>query len=408
MMSVMKRVVVCLTLIFVCAVGKSDVPKMISHQGKIAVGGSNFTGTGLFKFALVNSGGSFIWSNSSDTDGDGMPDESVSLTVTDGLYSILLGDSSITGMQEIPYSVFTNEVVSLRVWFNDSTHGWQRLQPDQRVAPSGYALQAAELNGKVNTSSGTLTVSDMVGIGSTSPLYPLDVYTSSATETYFHRLQGDSNQVYNIVTLNSRNKTGDRNYLKFHHGDTLNSQIFTDYDASSASSVLYVTNNTQSSINFRTNGSNDRMIITGAGRVGIGTTSPATLLDVDGSITANNYITDSDARLKKDIEPIDDASSRIESLRGVSFRWRGKDSEDGEEVKTLGFIAQDVEKVIPNVVKTSQSGMKGISYSQITPVLVEAFKEQQAIIKAQKKELEELRTRLERMERYLPQNTQSK
>ena len=198
---------------------QAEVPKIISHQGRITVSGNNFTGTGLFKFAFVDSAGIMYWTNSTDTNSDGTPDEAVSLTVQDGLYAILLGDTSITGMQEINSDVFTNSALYLRVWFNDGTTGWEQLSPDQRIAASGYAIQAAQLNGKVNSSSdGILTVDSKLGINTTSPEYKLEVKTSDSSKAYFTASTGTESETYNEFIMNTKTTNGFRNYMRFYHG----------------------------------------------------------------------------------------------------------------------------------------------------------------------------------------------
>jgi hypothetical protein len=118
----------------------AQVPNLLNYQGRVAVGTTNFNGTGTFRFALVNANGSTVyWRNSADTaPADGVPDTGVSLTVTRGLYSVLLGDTSLPGMALIPATVWANADVRLRVWFNDGTSGNQLLTPDQRLAPNGY------------------------------------------------------------------------------------------------------------------------------------------------------------------------------------------------------------------------------------------------------------------------------
>src|ERR1019366_4797359 len=64
-----------------------------------------------------------------------------------GLYAVLLGDTSLAGMtQPVSPSIFTNADVRLRVWFNDGTHGFEKLTPDQRIAAAGYALGAETAN----------------------------------------------------------------------------------------------------------------------------------------------------------------------------------------------------------------------------------------------------------------------
>ncbi len=118
----------------------AQVPQLINYQGRIAVGTVNFQGSGAFKFALVNAAGTTTyWSNDGTSAAGAQPASGVVLTVTKGLYSVLLGDTSLSGMpMAIPATVWTNADVRLRVWFNDGTSGWQLLTPDQRLAPNGY------------------------------------------------------------------------------------------------------------------------------------------------------------------------------------------------------------------------------------------------------------------------------
>lgn len=120
----------------------AQVPQIINYQGRITVGGMNYDATGLFKFALVNTAGSVnYWAN--DGTASGQPATGVSLAVSKGLYSVLLGDTTVSGMTTaIASTVFANSDVRLRVWFSDGS-GYQQLTPDQRIAAVGYALVAA-------------------------------------------------------------------------------------------------------------------------------------------------------------------------------------------------------------------------------------------------------------------------
>ena len=128
----------------------AQVPQTINYQGRVSVAGTNFDGTGQFEFALVNNTGSTnYWS--SDGTAIGQPGTSVSLSVTKGLYSALLGDTNLANMAAIPATVFTNSDVRLRVWFSDGINGLQQLSPDQRLAAVGYALMAG------NVSDGAIT-----------------------------------------------------------------------------------------------------------------------------------------------------------------------------------------------------------------------------------------------------------
>jgi len=121
----------------------AQVPQLINYQGRVAVSGTNFNGVGQFGFALVDgSGATTYWSNDNTSTGGGKPAAAVSLTVSKGLYSVLLGDAALPNMTAVPATVFSHSDVRLRVWFNDGSHGWQQLTPDQRIAAVGYAMMS--------------------------------------------------------------------------------------------------------------------------------------------------------------------------------------------------------------------------------------------------------------------------
>ena len=123
---------------------KAQVPSLLNYQGRLLVRGGNFDGPGQFKMALVSTTGSNVyWRNAPDTNADGEPDTAVSLPVSKGIYAVALGDTTLTNMSPVPASVFTNNAVFLRVWFNDGTNGFQRLVPDQRITAVGYAMMAS-------------------------------------------------------------------------------------------------------------------------------------------------------------------------------------------------------------------------------------------------------------------------
>ena len=119
------------------------VPQVLNHQGRIAVAGVNFNGNGQFKFALVNANGSIsYWSNDGTSTAGAAPSSPVTLTVTKGLYSVLLGDTALANMTALPTSALNHGDVRLRIWFNDGTRGFQQISPDQRLASTPYAFQA--------------------------------------------------------------------------------------------------------------------------------------------------------------------------------------------------------------------------------------------------------------------------
>jgi hypothetical protein len=191
-----------------------QVPQLINYQGRVAVGGTNFDGNGQFKFALVNgAGGVTFWSNDGTSVAGSQPTAQITLTVTRGLYAVLLGDVTIAGMtQIIPSSVFANPDVRLRVWFNDGVTGFQLLSPDQRIAAVGYALMSATVpdgaitaaklaDGAVTAAKlapgavTSATLGDSLALGNPSnAVGRLDVYRTSAG-TAAISLIGSSSQI---------------------------------------------------------------------------------------------------------------------------------------------------------------------------------------------------------------------
>ncbi len=131
----------------------AQVPQIINYQGKIAVGTTPFSGTGQFRFALVNGNGSAsYWSNDGTSTAGGEPTAAVSLPVVNGLYIVPLGDATLANMTTIPATVFTNADVRVRVWFNDGSNGSQLLAPDQRITSVGYAMVASTVpDGAITT-----------------------------------------------------------------------------------------------------------------------------------------------------------------------------------------------------------------------------------------------------------------
>ena len=123
---------------------QAAVPQRLNHQGRVAVNGVNFDGNGQFKFALVNADGSVsYWSNDGTGIAGSQPTSHVTLWVTKGLYSVQLGDTTLTNMTALPLSALDYEDVRLRIWFNNGSRGFQLITPDQRLAAAPYALLAA-------------------------------------------------------------------------------------------------------------------------------------------------------------------------------------------------------------------------------------------------------------------------
>jgi len=129
-------------------------------------------------------------------------------------------------------------------------------------------------------------------------------------------------------------------------------------------------------IGFYTSNTVTSLYLFGSGNVGINnTTDNGYKLYVAGTIYATGNITaNSDLTLKKNLELITNPTDKLMQLNGYSYQWKEDDSHQ------YGVIAQEVEKILPYAVSTGNDGIKGVSYNQIIPVLIEAVKEQKAKI----------------------------
>lgn len=150
----------------------------------------------------------------------------------------------------------------------------------------------------------------------------------------------------------------------------------------------------------------ERLTINPNGFIGVATASPSVAFDVNGnarvrSITAGTYTgpinrtsdgtfttATSDIRFKKDIETIPNALDKVTQLRGITYNWK----DTSAPKRMMGMIAQEVKEIVPELVFQNDSdGYYGMFYGETTALLVEAIKEQQAIIK-------DLKTRIEVLE----------
>ncbi|PKP38950.1 MAG: hypothetical protein CVT98_04035, partial [Bacteroidetes bacterium HGW-Bacteroidetes-15] len=111
----------------------------------------------------------------------------------------------------------------------------------------------------------------------------------------------------------------------------------------------------------------------------------------------NGFVSASDATLKRNVQPLKNALDIVKELRGVSFYWDNVGHPDKRlnNKKQIGMLAQDVEKVLPEIVVKNEEGYMGVAYDKITAVLVEAIKEQQQQIQDQKSEIEQLKAQIQ-------------
>ena len=125
------------------------------------------------------------------------------------------------------------------------------------------------------------------------------------------------------------------------------------------------------------------------------------VVKIDGSLSIVSVATPSDIRYKKEIHPLESSIEKVLELRGVTYEW-DKDKVKGAGYKSgrqIGLIAQEVEKVLPELVHTDSNGYKTLSYDKLAPVLIEAVKEQQTMIKEQQSDMKRKDARIKKLEK---------
>lgn len=142
-------------------VSAQSIPLMIPHSGTVTVSGAPFNGNGQFKFAIVNKDCTLdpigaacatLWSNDNTLGAGIEPVTAVTLPITNGAFTVKLGDTSLTNMVAIPTNVFNNAETFLRVWFNDGVTGSQQLSPDRQLVSVPYAYKAEVANSVAGSS----------------------------------------------------------------------------------------------------------------------------------------------------------------------------------------------------------------------------------------------------------------
>ncbi|MDD3371676.1 MAG: tail fiber domain-containing protein [Alphaproteobacteria bacterium] len=258
---------------------------------------------------------------------------------------------------------------------------------------TSYTGTAAPTNGAI--------IQGSLGIGTTSPANALDVYSggirvrSNTPSNTSNALYASSSTLYfngGSISGNSWYTTGGVNI-----GSTAapaNGQLVISGSGGSYGIIvgttgtgnpfkifaqsydhLYLGANGSAYMMWRGSGSGTTGWV-GVRYSSISSTIPAAAIDVNGSGRATSYVTSSDRRWKKSIEPFKNAMDKVGRLQGVNFFWRTDEfpERDFGTGKNIGLIAQDVEKVVPEVVSADGDGFMSIEYEKFSSVLIEALK----------------------------------
>ena len=216
-----------------------------------------------------------------------------------------------------------------------------------------------------------------VGIGTTSPGVELDVKSSDgSTNIMIENTIGAGSGGQSVINLRSNAvvwnliSRGDTDGISIRAGDFAIAQALVPR--------LLIDNNN--------------------GNVGIGTNQPGEKLDIvggNGRVESGfQWLTNSDIHFKKNITTLKGCLDKIMALRGIRFDLIDDNAIVEGGGKHIGCIAQEIEKVIPEIVVTDGNGHKAVGYDKLTVVLVEAIKEQQREIDSLKSEIKNLRARL--------------
>lgn len=370
-------------------------PTAFTYQGQLASGGTPITGNANVRFTLCN--------HPTQPTSFSSVGNSISRNLTgiaNGLVTTSLDFGSVI---DNPQQLWLNIEVE-----SPPGSGFVTLSPRQPITPAPQARVApwtgitgipANVSGAFSpwaagAGSSIYYTAGPVGIGTTTPASTLHVSTnstvvgtiesSSTIGSWFNLLNTSAGGRYwRLISTGVSNGEGAGNLL-IGHGTIPGSQT----------SVM--------------------TLISSTGNVGIGTVTPTQRLTVAGNVLANNVAVPSSGRFKHNVAPMTDALEKLLKLEGVSFDWNPDFAKDrpGRE-HDIGFVAEDVAKVFPEVVFFDAEGkVTGMDYSRLTAVAIQAIKQQQLQREADRLRFEEeltkrdaqnveLKDRLERLERAL-------
>jgi len=284
---------------------------------------------------------------------------------------LLPAGSSSTLVSEVSTSTLTNKSGSNSQWTNDE----------------GYITSAANYYLDGITKAGNVLTFSVSGTTNQTYTFGANAFNSTTIPT-------DNNQITNGAGyITSYTETDDLADVTGRGASTTTACSFTNTTSftvgSSGTGSVYIGNTATSKFaRFHTNNT-DTYYDMNCGDV-LWRQSSNTRFKFDmtsavftcaGDIVA--FGTPSDKRLKENIKPIESALEKAIKLQGVTFDWKKSDSELNIK-EDIGFIAQDVQKVVPELVRENENGMLSMRHQGIAPILLEAIKEL-------KNEIEELK-----------------
>lgn len=282
-----------------------------------------------------------------------------------------------------------------------SSRRWQ-LRNDTDVFGDFSIRQSTTQTGSTYVNRLYISPTGNVGIGTSSPANTLDVQTSSGvgsssatglarfitagTTTGISVGQANSARRLDISSFQIKTtgelfslQTSDAQPIIFETNATERMRIESGGDLSFAQSRVIKTTASNGYLALYNNGggiyfgatSGNQLLFTGGGNLLVGTlTDNGERLYVSGSIRATGSITaNSDARLKKNIERIENALEKVGQISGYTYNTIY------DEYRHAGVIAQEIDKVLPEIVNKGNDGLMGVEYGNISALLIEAIKD---------------------------------
>ena len=312
---------------------------------------------------------------------------------------------------------FNTAVGSEALWKNtrgsfNTASGFSALNKNQTGnfnTASGSSALNKNQTGNFNTASGSGALDNNTvgnsntasGIGVLGKNQTGNSNTASGAHALYSNINGDENTVLGFAALrNNRNgfrntvlgsragassTTGSNNvYIGYRAGDN------TTY-ANRSNKLVIANGNTLN--DELISGSFSEQVVDINGQLNVQGQLTTVSMNIDGLLNAQSVAMTSDARLKKDIQPLTRALDSILQLQAKTYRW--KEDTTFANKQDIGLVAQEVEKVFPELVAENEQGYKGIAYSKLTAVLIEAIKEQQEAFTRDVSDLEDAITVLE-------------
>ena len=308
------------------------------------------------------------------------------------------------------HGMFAHTHAEGKAWFAHAG-AWQEIATSASVATEITALSSSAastyLMNTTDTLSGSLTILDNINVGTlqsnTHNITGSVNVTGSVTATQFTAINGVGTPTLtsaNNIILSASNVVQVKDALfrvnSFNNTDTGSLTIADGdfYYNADQHSFFGVISGSHTAFGLASTGSGITDIVSDTspqlgGTLDINTynISGSGSINIDGSITATGDITayySSDSRLKDNVSVIGSALDKIDQIGGYEFDWNSDSEHSGHDI---GVIAQEIEKVLPEVVVDRSNGYKAVRYDKIVALLIQAVKEQQLQIDELKSKL---------------------